>query len=210
MSANLLQGIAPDGTIKAIAVNPDGSIPVSGSPGGGSGDASATNQLTEIDRFNTILETIGLKGDDAETPSLIEGDNYQGQAPYSIVTVLKSTNVLLARLFSATITTVNRQSNSTENYSGQITEANVSQLVTNNLVGTVKTSFIFQNLVISGVPSNDLWLGFGRQAEINSGCIQVKAGETFELTGASIPNQLLFVIGSQVGQKFTCIVGIIY
>lgn len=65
MSTNLLQGIAPDGTIKAIAVNEDGSIPVSGSPGGGSGDASAANQLTQIDRLVEIRNRLLL-------PSLYE------------------------------------------------------------------------------------------------------------------------------------------
>ncbi|MGL4622468.1 MAG: hypothetical protein ACRCZS_25995, partial [Chroococcidiopsis sp.] len=48
-------GETSDGTIRAIAVNPDGSLVTSGGSGGGSnGDATAANQLTEIDLLSAI------------------------------------------------------------------------------------------------------------------------------------------------------------
>lgn len=60
MSTNLIQGIAPDGTIRAIAVAQDGSLVTSGGGGGGAGggDASAANQQVQTSLLEIIRDRL--------------------------------------------------------------------------------------------------------------------------------------------------------
>ena len=53
----ILQGRGPDGKPKAVAVDADGKLIISGG-GGGGGDASAENQSTQIDQLADILSEI--------------------------------------------------------------------------------------------------------------------------------------------------------
>ncbi|MGL5924650.1 hypothetical protein, partial [Chroococcidiopsis sp.] len=59
MSANLLQGIAPDGTIRAIAVGNDGSLVTNGYNGSaGGGDASSANQQVQTSLLEIIRDRL--------------------------------------------------------------------------------------------------------------------------------------------------------
>lgn len=194
-------GELPDGSLRAIAVNEDGSIPTTGYVAGapGSGDASAANQEIEIARLVNINDSLGLTTENRSDPA-------SGLANSTILGLLKSLATDIFNLANPFKSFYFREitAPTIANLSGTITIANLS----NEMYPFSSDThyLLIQNLVVPGAPNNNLWLNFNSPAQIGAGSVQIQAGETFEMTGKLVTSSL-HLLGEEVGQQFTFLIG---
>lgn len=196
-------GETADGTIKAIAVAPDGSLVTSGgSGGGGSGDASAANQLEEITQLSLLNTDIGDPDDPIADPSLITGDAYTAPTNYTVFSLLKGLFITIDKLLYKVFFIREAPLVQVLDFSG-ITDINQGQRFF--VIPTNPSYLIIQNLVHPNFPSNNLWINFGYDAYVGSGCIQIKPGETLEMKGTCLLQEgnSIFLIGEEAGQQYT-------
>lgn len=192
-----LIGELPDGSLRAIAVNSDGSLLTN------SGDQNGPVDSSSIGNQSDLLANINLLGDE-----------YDPGEPYSLISLFKTLVRKSARLDLLTnlntvlsltqqirdivsVPIITKPSNSSViDRSGAIATGNTNQSI-----------MPFNNsrsyLLIQNNSTGDLWIDFGVAAFSDSPSIKIAAGETFVMEGGAIANNEVYILGATIGQKYT-------
>lgn len=183
-----------------------------GAGGTGGGDASAANQLTEIDKLANIGEKSDVVSDinGLYTTYPDVGDPILA-TPYGVISLLKGIFEKAHQFANGILTTKERNNDIIIDQSGTIVTAYSSQNIFPDFASSINY-LIIQNLAITNVPSGDLWVNFGAGIEVEAvagpGSIQIKSGETLELSRGSLLGAPIHLLGSTVGQAYTEKIGV--